>query len=655
MTVVDIAKMHADGQRIPMLTAYDYPTARLLDEAGIPMLLVGDSLGQACSATRSTVRVTMDEMIHHTKAVVRGAGRALVVGDMPFLSYSSPEEALENAGRFLREAGAHAVKIEGGVRSARIVEAMVKAGIPVMGHIGLTPQSINAIGKVRVQGKSREGARALLGDALAIQEAGAFSIVLELVPEQLAAAISDRLRIPTIGIGAGAGCGGQVQVVTDLLGLGDFIPRHAKPYADLRGTILAAARAYADDVAAGTFPGPEQSVRMDEAVLGEVLGQSSWIAHRRRHPVRRDPARPRPVSPSTERARPADPSPEDPAGAPVCAGRRCPTGRPRADHGLAACRPPGAHPAGARGVGDDGRDDLRQPEAVQCARRLRALPPERGARRRDLRRGRASTSSGHRPSRRSTSRASTRRSRSARSAEPLEGAARPGHFDGVATVVAILFALVGAERAYFGQKDAQQVKVVDRMARDLALPTEVVACPTVREPDGLALSSRNVHLTAEQRAAAPVIHRALEAACARWDGRRAVRPGAPRRHHRGPGHRAAGRGRVRQLRRCRDPRRARPGGGPRPAVGGGPVRHDPAHRQRAARLGAIRPGEPKPGERERRPQPDLGGRGGSAGARPSRSSPNSAAPTTGGSGQRPDRGGRSDRGDADRIRSWNGA
>ncbi|HSS36919.1 MAG TPA: 3-methyl-2-oxobutanoate hydroxymethyltransferase [Patescibacteria group bacterium] len=275
ITVVDIAKMHADGQRIPMLTAYDYPTAHLLAEAGIPMLLVGDSLGQAMLGYESTVRVTMDEMIHHTKAVVRGAGRALVVGDMPFLSYSSPDEALDNAGRFLREAGAHAVKIEGGVRSARIVEALVKAGIPVMGHIGLTPQSINAIGKVRVQGKSREGARALLGDALAIQEAGAFSIVLELVPEQLAAAISDRLRIPTIGIGAGAGCGGQVQVVTDLLGLGDFIPRHAKPYADLRGTIVAAARAYADDVAAGTFPGPDQSVRMDEAVLGEVLGQSS--------------------------------------------------------------------------------------------------------------------------------------------------------------------------------------------------------------------------------------------------------------------------------------------------------------------------------------------------------------------------------------------
>ncbi len=274
LTVVDIARMHADGERIAMLTAYDYPTAHLLAEAGIPMLLVGDSLGQAMLGYESTVRVTMDEMIHHTKAVVRGAGRALVVGDMPFLSYSGPDEALESAGRFLREAGAQAVKIEGGVRSARIVETLVKAGIPVMGHIGLTPQSINAIGKVRVQGKSRQGARALLGDALAIQEAGAFSIVLELVPEQLAAAITDRLRIPTIGIGAGPGCSGQVQVVTDLLGLGDFIPRHAKPYADLRGTILAAARAYAAEVADGTFPGPEQTVRMDDDVLGEVLGRS---------------------------------------------------------------------------------------------------------------------------------------------------------------------------------------------------------------------------------------------------------------------------------------------------------------------------------------------------------------------------------------------
>jgi 3-methyl-2-oxobutanoate hydroxymethyltransferase len=220
------------------------------------------------------LRVTMADMLHHTAAVTRGARRALVVADMPFLSYSTPDEAVANAGRFLREAGAQAVKIEGGTRSARIIETLVRAGIPVMGHIGLTPQAINAIGKVRVQGKTREQARALLGDALAVQESGAFAIVLELVPEQLAAAVTERLRIPTIGIGAGAGCSGQVQVVTDLLGLDTWQPKHARPYANLRESILEAARGYAADVEAGTFPGPEQTVRMDDEVLDDVLGRS---------------------------------------------------------------------------------------------------------------------------------------------------------------------------------------------------------------------------------------------------------------------------------------------------------------------------------------------------------------------------------------------
>jgi 3-methyl-2-oxobutanoate hydroxymethyltransferase len=273
LTVGDIARMHADGERIAMLTAYDYPTAKLLDEAGIPLLLVGDSLGRAMLGYENEIPVSMADMLHHTAAVVRGAKRALVIGDMPFLTYSTPEQAVANAGRFLAEAGAQAVKVEGGVRSARTIEALVKAGIPTMGHIGWTPQAANAAGKVRVLGKSREQARGLLHDALAVQEAGAFSIVLELVPEQLAAAITDRLRIPTIGIGAGAGCSGQVQVVTDLLGWDAWHPKHAKPYADLRGTILAAARAYATDVAAGTFPGPEQTVRMADEVLDEVLGR----------------------------------------------------------------------------------------------------------------------------------------------------------------------------------------------------------------------------------------------------------------------------------------------------------------------------------------------------------------------------------------------
>ncbi len=274
LSVVDIAKLYADGVRIATITAYDFPTAALVDEAGVPLILVGDSLAQVMLGYETTVRVTMEEMLHHTKAVVRGTKRALIVGDMPFLSYSTPEDAVANAGRFLREGGTQAVKVEGGVRSARTIEAIVKAGIPVMGHIGLTPQAINAIGKVRVQGKSREQARQLLADALAVQEAGAFAVVLELVPGQLAAAITERLSIPTIGIGAGAGCSGQIQVITDTLGWGDWTPKHARRYADLHGTILEAVSRYKADVEAGTFPAEAETVLMDPAVLDEVLGRS---------------------------------------------------------------------------------------------------------------------------------------------------------------------------------------------------------------------------------------------------------------------------------------------------------------------------------------------------------------------------------------------
>ena len=293
LTVADIARMHADGERIAMLTAYDYPTARLLDEAEIPFILVGDSLGTVLLGYDSEIRVTMADMLHHTAAVVRGTPRALVVGDMPFLAYATPAEAVDNAGRFLQEAGAQAVKVEGGVRSARVIEAIVKAGIPVMGHIGWTPQAKHALGgKVRVQGKTRDRARSLVADALAVQEAGAFSIVLELVPEQLAAALTERLRIPTIGIGAGPGCSGQVQVITDLLGFTDWQPKHARPFANLREVILSAARTYASEVVAGTFPGPEQTVRMDDDVLAEVLGRSSLDQRREGEPAPTGPGIP---------------------------------------------------------------------------------------------------------------------------------------------------------------------------------------------------------------------------------------------------------------------------------------------------------------------------------------------------------------------------
>jgi 3-methyl-2-oxobutanoate hydroxymethyltransferase len=275
LSVVDIAKLYADGVRIATITAYDYPTAALVDEAGIPLILVGDSLAQVVLGYDTTVRVSMEEMLHHTKAVVRGTKRSIIVADMPFLSYSNAEDALANAGRFLREAGAQAVKVEGGVRSARTIEALVRAGIPVMGHIGLTPQAINTLGRVRVQGRSKDQARSLLADALAVQEAGAFSIVLELVPGQLAQALTDRLHIPTIGIGAGEGCSGQIQVINDTLGWGEWVPKHARKYADLRGTILGAVSQYRADVEAGTFPGPDETVLMDPAVLDEVLGRSS--------------------------------------------------------------------------------------------------------------------------------------------------------------------------------------------------------------------------------------------------------------------------------------------------------------------------------------------------------------------------------------------
>jgi 3-methyl-2-oxobutanoate hydroxymethyltransferase len=275
LTIASIARLYARGERIAMLTAYDYPTARTLDDAGIPMLLVGDSLGQVMLGYDSTVRVTMPEMLHHTKAVVRGARRALVVADMPFLSYGVTTEAsLENAGQLMSEGGAGAIKLEGGERSARTIESIVRAGIPVMGHVGLTPQSIHQLGH-RVQGKTLDAGRRLIADALAVQQAGAFAVVLELVPEQLAAAITERLHIPTIGIGAGAGCSGEVQVITDLLGMSaEFTPKHARHYAELHSIIKSAAEAFQADVISGAFPGPEESTRMDDATLEEILAQT---------------------------------------------------------------------------------------------------------------------------------------------------------------------------------------------------------------------------------------------------------------------------------------------------------------------------------------------------------------------------------------------
>ena len=275
ITLRDVQRMKDQGERIAMLTAYDYPSARIADRAGAPLLLVGDSLGMVMHGHPTTLPVTLDDMIRHASAVVRGAESALVIGDLPFLTYASEAEAVASARRLMQEAGVHAVKLEGGAPVAASVRRLTELGVPVMGHLGFTPQSQHKLG-LRVQGKAASDARRLVEDALRLQEAGAFAIVLELVPAQLASAVTERLRIPTIGIGAGAGCGGQVQVWHDLLGLLDGkSPRHAKRYADLGAAIGAAIGAYVEEVKSGTFPTSAQSSSMDEAELAQALADLS--------------------------------------------------------------------------------------------------------------------------------------------------------------------------------------------------------------------------------------------------------------------------------------------------------------------------------------------------------------------------------------------
>jgi 3-methyl-2-oxobutanoate hydroxymethyltransferase len=269
ITIRDIKRMKRKGEKIAMLTAYDYPMARLAEEAGIPMLLVGDSLGMVVLGYESTVPVTMEDMLHHVKAVVRGTQRSLVVGDLPFMSYRlSTEQALRNAARLIQEGGVGVVKLEGGADVADTVKHIVDSGIPVMGHIGLTPQSVHGFGGYRLRGKSRAEAERLLADARALEEAGAFAVVLELVPAPLARLITQGLSIPTIGIGAGPHCDGQVQVLHDMLGLHHaFVPKHAKWYLD-GGTLIKDALArYVAEVGEGTFPDEDHSPTMDESVL----------------------------------------------------------------------------------------------------------------------------------------------------------------------------------------------------------------------------------------------------------------------------------------------------------------------------------------------------------------------------------------------------
>jgi len=254
ISIHDLYKMKAAGQKIAALTAYDYPTAKLVDECGVPVILVGDSLGMVVLGLESTIPVTMDVMLHHVAAVARGAKRAIIVGDLPFGTYHlSPEDALRNAIRLVQQGGATAVKLEGGVAVAAQVEKIVSSGIPVMGHIGLTPQYVHQLGGYTVQGKSAEAAERLLADAKALESAGVCSMVLECMPSSLAAKISQSIAVPTIGIGAGPHCDGQIQVISDLLGLSDYIPRHAKQFVKLPDVIREVVKAYAEEVERGVF------------------------------------------------------------------------------------------------------------------------------------------------------------------------------------------------------------------------------------------------------------------------------------------------------------------------------------------------------------------------------------------------------------------
>src|SRR4030043_1743487 len=266
ITPVDIQAMKREGKRIAMLTAYDYPTALPEDRAGIEIILVGDSLAMTVSGYENSLPVTMDAMIHHTQAVTRGAKYALIIGDMPFMSYNTSErDAILNAGRFMKEGGADAVKLEGGVSVKDVVKAIVRAGLPGMGHTGLTPQTISMLGGFKVQGKDAQAAQRILDDALLLEDAGAFSAILEAIPAPIAKRITERLAIPTIGIGAGIHCDGQVLVVHDMLGLFDrFTPKFVKRYANLSESMLKAFESFREEVSRGEFPTDQHSFHIEE-------------------------------------------------------------------------------------------------------------------------------------------------------------------------------------------------------------------------------------------------------------------------------------------------------------------------------------------------------------------------------------------------------
>ncbi len=483
-TVVTIQQMKEKGEKISMLTAYDYSTAKLEDEAGVNTILVGDSLGNVILGYEDTISVTMEDMIHHGAAVARGAKNALVVVDMPFMSYqTSVYDAVVNAGRLMKEGRAGAVKLEGGKEVCPQIQAIVGAGIPVCAHLGLTPQSINAFGGFKVQGKTEKAAKKLIADAIAVEEAGAFAVVLEGIPSKLANLVTEKLDIPTIGIGAGNGCDGQVLVYQDMLGMfSDFTPKFVKRYANIGEVMKEAFQKYMEEIQSGGFPSCELDYKIDdfffELLLFEVVKMQ--------------------IVSTVEEVR-----------------KQVKKWR---EEGLSVGLVP------TMGYLHEGHKSLIDKAVEQNDRVVVSVfvnPIQFGPNEdlatypRDLERDAALCENAGanlifhpEPENMYESDFCSFIDMDGLT-KGLCGKTRPTHFRGVCTVVGKLFNIVEPDRAYFGQKDAQQLAVIRRMVRDLNFNLEVIGCPIIREDDGLAKSSRNTYLSKEERKAAVILHKGL--------------------------------------------------------------------------------------------------------------------------------------------------
>jgi len=536
---------YARAQPISMLTAYDYPTARLADGAGADMLLVGDSLGMVVLGREDTTDVTMDEMVHHCKAACRGTQRALVVGDLPFGSCITPEDAARNGVRLIKEGRVDAVKLEGGERMVPQVTALVDAGVAVCGHIGLTPQSYAALGGYRVQGRTAAEATKMLEEARALEAAGCFALVLEMVPAPVAAEITRQLSIPVIGIGAGVGTSGQVQVFHDVLGLYDKkAPKFSKQFGSFEEPLTAALAAYTSAVDKRAFPQPEHSFEMNSNELRKfasgVAGSSDTAAL---------PAGPAHVAGATPRGTSAQPATGGQTAAAIhVAAAKAPVvvttiAEWRALKASGVLPASGVGLVPTMGALHEGHLSLlwrAQAENEAVAASV-FVNPKQFAAHEDLgtypRPWEADLSKmtalgvdyvfapaatemypPHRPTR-----LAPFVDLNEVDGATAEGAARPGFFRGVATVVTKLLNIIGPRAVYFGQKDGMQCVVVRRLIEDLNFDIQLVVAPTVREPDGLAMSSRNVYLSPAERAAAPTVFAALTALSAKYSaGERGV-------------------------------------------------------------------------------------------------------------------------------------